>query len=188
MNRLRSTLVRTLAVGIIAMMGWLGGGAIAPGSPALANPVPVAALPGFKAIFSGSRPDNIGITAGHLAPCPSSPNCVVSQGGDEAHAIAPLTYPGDDAAAAMALLATVVAAQPRTEIVEQTDTYLAVEFSSRLMGFVDDGEFYADPTTPGIIHLRSAARLGESDLGVNRDRIETIRADFTAALGLAQGV
>ena len=143
-------------------------------------PAPIAALPGFKAIFSGQRPDNLGVQAGHLAPCPSSPNCVVSQGGDATHTIAPLTYEGDGAAA-IAALAEVVAAQPRSEIIQQQDDYLYAEFTSRLMGFVDDVEFYASPDTPGELQVRAAARLGESDLGVNRDRIETIRAAFAAA-------
>ncbi len=78
----------------------------------------------------------------------------------------------------MTALAQVVADQPRSQILEQTDTYLYAEFSSRLMGFVDDMEFYGDPANPGVIQVRVAARLGESDFGVNRDRVETIRAAF----------
>jgi uncharacterized protein (DUF1499 family) len=138
---------------------------------------PLAALPGFKAVFGGTRPTNIGVQDGHLAACPKTPNCVVSQGADAAHAIAPLTYTGAPAEA-MATLATVVAAQPRSELITQTDDYLYVEFTSRLMGFMDDIEFYADPTAPGTIQMRAAARLGESDLGVNRQRLEDIRAAF----------
>lgn len=144
------------------------------------NPETIAALPGFKALFSGTRPDNLGVKDGHLALCPSTPNCVVSQGGDDSHAIAPLTYSGD-LAVAMTALAQVVADQPRSEIVEQTDAYLYAEFSSRLMGFVDDMEFYSDPANPGVIQVRVAARLGESDFGVNRDRVETIRAAFESS-------
>ncbi|NER82446.1 MAG: DUF1499 domain-containing protein [Leptolyngbya sp. SIO1D8] len=138
----------------------------------------IAALPGFKAIFGGTRPNNIGVKDGQLAPCPTSPNCVVSQGETDAeHAIAPLTYTGDTAAA-LTTLRQVIETQPNSEIIEQTDTYLYAEFTSRLMGFVDDVEFYLDPATPGTIHVRAAARLGQSDLGVNRKRIETIRVAF----------
>ena len=138
----------------------------------------IAAIPGFKAIFGGTRPNNVGVKEGRLSPCPASPNCVVSQGETDAgHAIAPLTYTGD-AAAAMAALRQVIETQPNSEVIEQTDTYLYAEFTSRLMGFVDDVEFYLDPTQAGTIHVRAAARLGQSDLGVNRKRVETIRAAF----------
>lgn len=143
----------------------------------------IAALPGFKAVFSGTRPDNLGIHEGMLAPCPSTPNCVVSQGADAQHAIAPLTYTSADPAVAMTTLRQVVERQPRSEIITEGDRYLYAEFTSRLMGFVDDVEFYADPAEPGVIQVRAAARLGESDLGVNRKRIETIRAAFEAAEG-----
>ncbi|MGD1905507.1 MAG: DUF1499 domain-containing protein [Leptolyngbyaceae cyanobacterium] len=147
--------------------------------PSEANPMFLAALPGFKTMFSGQRPSNIGVNGGKLAACPASPNCVVSQGADDDHDIAPLTFTGDGAAA-MATLATVVADQPRNQLIQQTDDYLYFEFSSRLMGFVDDVEFYLDADA-GVIQMRAAARLGQSDLGVNRDRLETIRAAFAAA-------
>lgn len=140
----------------------------------------IAALPGFKALFSGSRPSTLGVKEGRLAPCPKSPNCVVSQGEEDAeHAIAPLTF-DSDMAAAVAKLREVVEAQEGSAVIEQTDTYLYAEFTSKLMGFVDDVEFYFSPTEPGTIHVRSASRLGQSDLGVNRKRIEAIRAAFAA--------
>jgi len=142
----------------------------------------IAALPGFKTLFSGTRPDNLGVKDGRLAPCPKSPNCVVSQGNEDAeHAIAPLNYTGD-AAAAMAALRQVLESQEGSEIIQQTDTYLYAEFTSRLMGFVDDVEFYLDPAEPGTIQVRSASRLGESDLGVNRKRVEKIRTEFASRL------
>jgi uncharacterized protein (DUF1499 family) len=128
--------------------------------------------------LAGNRPANLGVKAGQLAPCPGSPNCVVSQGAADAdHAIAPLAYSGEPAAALTALKA-VVAAMPRTTIVESTDNYLYAEFASQLLGFVDDVEFYLD-AAEGVIHVRSASRLGQSDLGVNRKRIEAIRAAFS---------
>jgi uncharacterized protein (DUF1499 family) len=140
----------------------------------------IAALPGFKALFGGSRPSNLGVKEGRLAACPKSPNCVVSQGQEDAeHAIAPLAYSGD-LAEAMTALRQVVEAQEGSAIVEQTDHYLYVEFTSPLMGFVDDVEFYLPPDEPGTIHVRSASRLGQSDLGVNRKRIEAIRSTLSA--------
>ncbi len=133
----------------------------------------MGALP-FIGNLAGDRPTNLGVKAGKLAPCPTSPNCVVSQGDtDPEHGIAPLAYSGDPAQA-MAQLASVVTAMPRTTVVESTDTYLYAEFASKLMGFVDDVEFYLDPAE-STIQVRSASRLGQSDLGVNRQRVEAIR-------------
>ena len=66
---------------------------------------------------------------------------------------------------------------PRTTIIEETEDYIRVESSSRLLGFVDDAEFYL-PADEKVIHVRSASRLGESDLGVNRRRLEQIRLAF----------
>lgn len=63
---------------------------------------------------------------------------------------------------------------PRTKIVQTTEDYIRAESSSKLLGFVDDLEFYL-PQDAKVIQVRSAARLGESDLGVNRRRIEQIR-------------
>ncbi len=141
---------------------------------------PQARLPWLGEIFAGARPTTLGLHQGQLSPCPPSPNCVVSQGSPDAtHAIAPLTYPGEPARA-MAQLAELIVALPRTQILEQTPTYLYAEFTSRWLGFVDDGEFYFDQPA-GVIQVRSASRLGESDLGVNRDRIETLRQRLASA-------
>jgi len=149
-----------------------------------------AAIPGFGQIFSGAVPQNLGVTDQQLAPCPDSPNCVTSQApvGDKDHYIAPLTYEGDlteirGAArqTAKAQIVKILGIVPRTEIVAQTDDYIRAESKSRLMGFVDDLEFYFPPDQ-NIIEWRSASRLGESDLGVNRRRLEQIRlalADLT---------
>lgn len=114
-----------------------------------------------------------GIQDSHLSSCPSSPNCVVSQGADPDHYIEPITYQGDRDSAKAALL-KVLAVVPRTEVVEQTDNYIHSESKSRIFKFIDDSEFYF-PTEQKIIHIRSAARTGESDLGVNRRRLEQIR-------------
>lgn len=138
-------------------------------------PMPIAALPFFGSIFAGQRPSNLGMKNGQLSPCPGSPNCVVSQGNPDAeHAIAPIAYRGD-AASALAQLESVITAMPRMAIIEKTKDYLYAEFTSRLMGYVDDVEFYLDPSA-SVIHVRSASRLGESDLGVNRKRIEAVRS------------
>ena len=120
-----------------------------------------------------------GLNNGHLEPCPSSPNCVVSQDGDEKHAVDPIKYQGDRNDVKEALL-KVLSVVPRTEVIENTDNYIRTESTSRLFKFVDDAEFYF-PEDENVIQVRSASRVGESDLGVNRRRIEQIRlalADF----------
>ena len=68
-------------------------------------------------------------------------------------------------------------AQPRASVVTQGGQYLHAGFSSALMGFVDDVEFLL-ATDQMVIHVRSAARLGYSDLGVNPKRVESLRAQF----------
>lgn len=140
---------------------------------------PMAVLP-FMGGLAGKRPTNLGVKDGKLSPCPDTPNCVISESdADAEHAIAPLAYTGDPAQA-MALLEAVVNAMSRTKIIEKTDRYLYAEFTSKLMGFVDDVEFYLDPSTP-VIQVRSASRLGQSDLGANRKRIEAIRQALASA-------
>jgi uncharacterized protein (DUF1499 family) len=127
-------------------------------------------------MFAGKRPTNIGVNNGKLTACPNSPNCVSSQtpSSDAQHAIAPLKFNGD-AAATMAKLKQAINSMPRTNIVSETNDYLYAEFTSKLMGYVDDVEFYLDSST-NTVQVRSASRLGQSDLGVNRNRIEAIRA------------
>jgi uncharacterized protein (DUF1499 family) len=123
--------------------------------------------------FSGKRPTNLGVKDGKLAACPSSPNCVNSQSQDSKSKIAPLPL------VAIADLKKVIESMERTTIIEQTDNYLYAEFKSKLMGYVDDVEFYRD-SQANVTHVRSASRLGQSDLGINRKRIEAIRAKLPA--------
>lgn len=136
----------------------------------------------YFAVLSATakRPDNLGATDGKLASCPSSPNCVCSQGdpGDAEHFIEPLTYSGT-AEEAMKRLEEVVTGMPRTNVVAQQDNYLHAEFTSALFRYVDDVEFLVVPD-PGQIHVRSASRVGHSDLGANRERVEAIRTAFNA--------
>jgi len=119
------------------------------------------------------RPANLGTHDGKLALCPSSPNCVSSQSSDDAHRIAPLTYSGR-AADAMKKLTVIVQTFPRTSVITISDSYLHAEFTSAIFRFVDDLEFLVDETAE-VIHVRSASRMGYSDLGMNRKRIEQIR-------------
>jgi uncharacterized protein (DUF1499 family) len=82
----------------------------------------------------------------------------------------------------MQRLEAVVSSLPRTRVVERRGDYLRAEASSRLFGFIDDVEFQLDEPAR-VIHVRSAARVGYRDFGVNRARIEKVRAAFASAQG-----
>ncbi|MGQ0666339.1 MAG: DUF1499 domain-containing protein [Nitrospiraceae bacterium] len=109
-----------------------------------------------------------------LPPCPASPNCVSTQAQDARHAIAPLRYRKSRAEAKEALKA-VVGSLPRTKLVEEDESYLHYEFTSLMLRFVDDVEFLFDDEIK-TIQFRSASRTGYGDLGVNRQRMEQVRA------------
>ena len=120
-----------------------------------------------------------GVRDGKLSPCPSSPNCVSSQAQDERHRVEPLPYAGSGKEA-MASLASVLRALPRTTVVTAAEGYLHAESRSAVFGFVDDVELLLDEAAK-VVHVRSASRVGRSDLGVNRRRVEAIRARWVAA-------
>ena len=131
------------------------------------------ATSGKLTLFAGTRPDNLGLYSGQLTPCPSSPNCVSSYSQDAEHSIAALNY-GSEPEIAIANLKQIIESMPRTNIVKEEEDYLYAEFTTKIMGYVDDVEFYVDKEA-NAIQVRSASRLGKSDLGVNRERVETIR-------------
>lgn len=126
---------------------------------------------------AGSPPDDLGLRDGRLAPCPPSPNCVSSQAADADHRVEPFRYAGSREAA-QARLREVIDSVPRARVVTAGDGYLRAEFSSRILRFVDDVEFWF-PGEP-VVHVRSASRLGYSDFGVNRARVEDLRVLFGA--------
>lgn len=129
-------------------------------------------------MFAGKRPTNLGVKDGKLAPCPNSPNCVCSQSPqtDSQHYIAPLGY-NSTAPEALAKLKEAIQGMSRTKVISENPNYLYAEFTTKLMGYVDDVEFLVDESAK-VIHVRSASRLGQSDLGVNRKRVEEIRKLF----------
>jgi uncharacterized protein (DUF1499 family) len=134
-------------------------------------------------LFSGSRPDDLGAREGRLAPCKRTPNCVSSQADadrDAGHYIAPIRIAGR-AREAWAALRAVLRAADRLKLIVDNEDYLYAEFSSMIMGFVDDVEFVLDKKA-GVIHVRSASRLGRNDFGVNRERVESIRSRLAAAM------
>lgn len=129
--------------------------------------------------LTSRRPSTLGPVGGKLRPCPDSPNCVCSCENSGSHAIAPLVWRGD-AQEGLARLKSIIAALPnaKCEASDRPD-YLHAEFTSAWFRFVDDVEFLVDRSA-GVIHVRSASRVGHSDLGVNRHRVERIRELFAA--------
>ena len=89
---------------------------------------------------------------------------------------------GSEPEMAIANLKQIIESMPRTNIVKEEEDYLYAEFTSKIMGYVDDVEFLIDQEA-NAIQVRSASRLGESDLGVNRERVETIREKLNELQG-----
>jgi uncharacterized protein (DUF1499 family) len=135
----------------------------------------VLVLLALRMVTFMTTPDaRVGLTgAGHLSPCPTSPNCVATYGEHSDRRLDPLHF---EVAAdeAMRQLVELVGELPRTRVVTQQAHYLHVEFRSRLFRFVDDVEFLMMPAE-GTIQFRSASRVGYSDLGANRRRMEKIQ-------------
>lgn len=144
-------------------------------------------MAGQFGMLRGKQPQNLGVTEGKLKAPSKTENSVSSQAALHAGhpmqtyaAIAPLTYTGD-AAAAWTRLEAALATLPRTVIVTNSadayGRYLYAQSSTLLLRFTDDVEFLQDDTSK-VIHVRSSSRLGRKDFGVNRKRIEAIRAAF----------
>lgn len=127
---------------------------------------------------SDKRPAARGPSDSRLAPCPSSPNCFSSDDRDSDHKIAPfqLVKPANEV---WPVVQELVSELPRTRIIKETGDYLHAECRSFLFGFVDDLELHLRPAN-GIIAVRSAARSGYADFGVNRRRIESLRAALSS--------
>jgi len=145
----------------------------------------VLALATLGALFaaahqSRTKVPDYGLDEGRLRGCPATPNCVCSEAGgtDPARAIDPLPLAGREHTAAWQALQDAVAALGG-EVVLATGDYLAATFRTPLFGFVDDLEARLDRDA-GVIQLRSASRVGHSDLGANRKRIERIARHYAA--------
>ncbi|MEM7600262.1 MAG: DUF1499 domain-containing protein [Verrucomicrobiota bacterium] len=137
----------------------------------------------FLAAYSkANKPDNVG--RGHLAGGPAKPNWVSSvtreHSRESTKLIEPLTFDGDPNLAWAAARAA-VAELPKTTIVISERNYLHAECSSPLFGFVDDLELKLSPNQQRI-EIRSASRVGHSDMGANRKRVEQLRMMFQARL------
>lgn len=127
----------------------------------------------LRARFRGQMPRRMDTVPERLPPCPSAGNCVCSEDPGAAGFVPPLAA-ADDPHAALVRLAERLRREPRTRIRLQTADYLHAECESRLFGFVDDLELRVDKEQ-GVIQVRSAARLGRWDFGVNRRRVARLR-------------
>ena len=142
-------------------------------------------LAGQLGLLRGTAPDNLGLRDGKLKAPSNSPNSVSSQANlwpghpqAETARIAPLPVAGD-AAATMARIQAIVQAMPGATLIKAESGYLHATFSTRLLKYTDDVEFWFD-AAHGVVQVRSASRLGRGDFGVNRARVESIRAQLSA--------
>jgi uncharacterized protein (DUF1499 family) len=135
--------------------------------------------------LSGRAPANLGVREGKLKPPSKTPNSVGSQADlwpqhpmQDYARIAPLALRGSGPET-IARIRRLAEAMPGARVVEGRDDYLYLQFTTRWMKFVDDVEFWFDPVNQ-VVQVRSASRVGRKDFGVNRQRIETIRAQLAA--------
>jgi len=138
------------------------------------RPQPVlVAIPILVLLLAGCAtlpPRGLSEPGAGLAPCPASPNCVSTEAADARHAMAPIAYTAT-AEDAQAHARMALEAEPRTRIVIERPGYLRAEARSRIFRFVDDVEVVVD-SAARVIRFRSASRVGYSDLGVNRARMQ----------------
>lgn len=137
-------------------------------------------------LLGGRTPGDLGVRDGRLKPPSMSPNSVSSQAGlypdhpQRAYAqIAPLPVRGSGPET-IERLRRIVEGMEGAKVVKADSGYLYVQYTSKMMKFVDDAEFWFDPRS-NVIQVRSASRLGRSDFGVNRARIDAIRARLEGA-------
>ena len=146
----------------------------------------VGVLAGQLGWLKGKPPADLGVRNGKLKAPATTPNSVTSQAmlypdhprRDSAQ-IAPLALKGDGPAT-LARIKLVVEAMAGAQVVTNEPGYLYAQFTTPLMKFVDDTEFWFDPAA-GVVQVRSASRLGEGDHGLNRARVEAIRKRLAEA-------
>lgn len=127
--------------------------------------------------YLSNPPSDLGMMNQQLSPCPDSPNCVCSQCDSPIHFVEPIPFSGSSTQA-LKRLSEILSQQQGCRIIKQEGDYLYAQFRSRCFRFVDDVEFLVD-SRQNVIQVRSASRVGYSDLGTNRNRIESIRQLFT---------
>ena len=142
---------------------------------------------GQLGLFRGTAPRDLGVFNGQLKPPAVTPNSVSSQAAlypehpqRRFAQIAPLALIGDGPAT-LATIKALAQASARVTVVKSEPDYLYLQYRSRLMNFVDDVEFWFDPAKQ-VVQVRSASRLGRGDMGANRARVESLRAELLKVL------
>lgn len=135
------------------------------------------AILGVPMAISNQRvPKELGVENGRLAPMPSSPNAVSSQTDDPAKRVEPWPFL-DSLEDTRNTLLTLLDEAPDADILQMDANYIHAVFTTRGFRFKDDLEFYLDEDA-GLVHYRSASRVGYSDMGVNRSREEMLRKRY----------
>lgn len=141
----------------------------------------LALLAGQMGLLRGTPPTDLGVKDGKLKRPSFSPNSASSQADQwpdhpqrAYSSVQPLSAKGDKTAT-MARLQAILKVMPGAQVVRSDDSYIYATFTTRLMKYTDDVEFWFDPAA-GVVQVRSASRLGRKDFGVNRQRVEAIRA------------
>src|SRR5258705_676275 len=142
-----------------------------------------AVLIGQLGFLQGKAPDDLGLRDFRLKPPSKTPNSVSSKAAlypdhpMRSYAeIAPLPLRGDGPAT-IAKIKAIVLAMPGAKVVTSEPGYLYVQFTTRIMRYVDDAEFWFDANSQ-VVQVRSSSRVVGKDFGVNRSRIEAIRAQM----------
>lgn len=114
----------------------------------------------------------LGVNNGKLAPISSKPNNVSSQTDIPEKQVAPLAFKASTQATIAAIKAA-VNQYGGAKLEQESDDYLYFVFTTSLMKYHDDVEFWLDVEQQQV-HFRSASRAGLSDMGLNRKRYEAI--------------
>ena len=145
----------------------------------------LAVLAGQFGFLRGKPPEDLGVSDDRLKAPSKTPNSVSSQAAlwpghrQMAYAsIAPLALRGDGAAT-LARIRNIVSSMPGAVVVKSERDYIHAEFTTRVMKYTDDVEFWFDPAA-GVVQVRSASRLGKGDFNANRTRVEAIRAALSS--------
>ena len=143
-------------------------------------------IAGQIGLLSGKQPSNIGVNNDRLKPPSKTRNSVSSQAylhADHSQvqyaSIEPLPFKNNNAAASMQVLLAVLKTMPDVTIIDAKPDYIYAQSQTKVLKFVDDVEFWVNPAK-SVIDVRSSSRLGREDFGVNRKRIEVIRAKYMA--------
>ncbi|ETX10851.1 hypothetical protein MUS1_12805 [Marinomonas ushuaiensis DSM 15871] len=136
----------------------------------------VALVVGFcvYVVMSNRLPEGLGVVDGQFSSCPISPNCVSTQADpeDATHYVEPIVYRGDRKETQLQIESLLLTSS-NVRIVSSELGYVHFEVKSKLIGYIDDVEFYL-PEADSVVHFRSASRAGYSDLGANRERFNQI--------------